>query len=490
MPSTASPTAEPQRAFRADSLAWGMSVMLLMTIVQRGIGFGRGIWLCRALDDQVLGQWAMAFGFITMVTPMLLLGLPGSLPRYVETYRQQGHLRAFLRRILWLTGGLSCAALALMLMLPGPFGWLIFRAPTGSSLIAAVGISVLAIITFNSLNELVASLRQVRVVSFMQFVQSVGFTVIAVAVLMLGGGLVGLVYSFAAACLLGTLPAWWVLSRNWQSVPLAAEPLDAASMWRRVLPYAAALWVMNLLANAFDLSDRYMILHFSQSAELGQSMVGQYHSARIIPALLASVAVMGAGVLLPYMTADWESGKREAMAERLRKILFAVSATFTIGAAVALAIAPWMFETLLAGRYSGGLAVMPLAFAFSIWAALIAIAQNYLWVAERGKLVGWSLGIGLMVNLGLNLWLLPRYGLQGAVVATALSHLVVLLGLWVGMRITGYHWDSSLLWVTLLPATIISGPVAAVVCVLVVCLLSPQARGWIIEAGDKARRIL
>src|SRR6056297_4340519 len=93
------PAAAP-RAFRADSLALGMSVMLLMTIVQRGIGFFRSSWFCRMLDDQMLGQWAMAFGFVTMITPMLLLGLPGSLPRYVETYRQQGHLRAFLKRIL------------------------------------------------------------------------------------------------------------------------------------------------------------------------------------------------------------------------------------------------------------------------------------------------------------------------------------------------------------------------------------------------------
>jgi len=475
------PAAAP-RAFRADSLALGMSVMLLMTIVQRGIGFFRSIWFCRMLDDQMLGQWAMAFGFVTMITPMLLLGLPGSLPRYVETYRQQGHLRAFLKRILWCTGGLSCAAMAMMLLVPEPFGWLIFRQSTSGSLVAAVGVTVLSVILFNSMNELVAALRQVRVVSFMQFIQSVGFTVIAITWLAVDGRLIGLVFSFAAAGLLGTLPAWWILSRNWQSLPLSNEAFDAAAMWRRVLPYAAALWVMNLLSNAFEFSDRYMILHFSAAADMGQSLVGQYHSARIIPGLFVSVAMMGSGVLLPYMAADWEAGKQTAMAERLRKILFSVSAVFTLGASLALGFAPWLFESLLGGRYSGGLSVLPLAFTISVWAALITVAQNYLWVAERGKFVGWSLAVGLATNLALNAFLLPLYGLHGAVVATLLSHLVVLLGIWLAMRRSGFDWDSSLIWGTLLPATLLGGPIASFACVTAVLLFSSQARRWLSEA--------
>lgn len=175
------------------------------------------------------------------------------------------------------------------------------------------------------------------------------------------------------------------------------------------------------------------------------------------------------------------------MRASLRRVLLAVSVVFTVGAAAALTFAPWMFENLLGGRYGDGLAVMPLAFTFSIWAGLIALAQNYLWVAERGKLVGWALAVGLAVNLGLNAWLLPRFGLGGAVAATAFSHLVVLLGIYLAMQHSGYRSDVTLVWVTLLPATLLAGPLAAVVCTLGVCVASPQARRWLHEAYRQLR---
>ena len=49
-----------QQSFAADSLAMGVVVMLAMTIIQRFVGFFRSIWICRILDDNEVGQWAMA----------------------------------------------------------------------------------------------------------------------------------------------------------------------------------------------------------------------------------------------------------------------------------------------------------------------------------------------------------------------------------------------------------------------------------------------
>lgn len=467
------------RNFRADSLALGMMVMLAMTIVQRGIGFVRGIWFCRLLDDAALGQWAMAFGFVTMFTPMLLLGMPGSLPRYVEHFRTLGHVRGFVGRILAVTGLLSTVGVTLMLLWPAPFGRFIFRDGGDPSLVLAVALTVVAVIAFNFLNELVASLRQVRVVSAMQFVQSVGFTFTGILWLWQGGGVAGLLLSFTAATLAGTLPAWWVIVRGWPTLPQSDQRIDSRGMWRRILPYAAALWMMNLLTNTFEVTDRYMLLHLSGgSSELGQRLVGQYHSARIIPGLLTSLATMASGVLMPYLAADWERGRRRAVAERLRRVLLATAVAFTAGAAAALWTAPWLFSTLLGGRYDSGLGVLPLVFVFCIWAALVTIAQDYLWVAERGRLIGGVLAVGLLANVALNHYLVPRVGLDGAVLATLLANGIVLLGGWWAMARSGYRLDRTSFWVTVLPATLLAGPAVATVCVLAVVAASPHARRY------------
>ncbi len=474
-------------AFVADSLAVGLTVMLVMTIVQRGLGFFRGIWFCRLLDDEAVGQWSMAYDFITMITPVMLLGIPGSLPRYVEHYRLRGHLSPLVRRMLWVTLTLGAFFFVAIMAMPEFFGWIVFLEPQSMSLVYSVGAGVVAIVAFNFVYQMVSALRQVRVASMMQFVQSVAFTILGVAWLSLDGGLTGLVYAFIAATIIATLPGTRSLWRGWVGLPISDEVFDAPSMWRRLLPYAAALWAMNLLSNVFSLSDRYMILHLLPAGEMStQAAVGQYHSGRIIPVLLTSLATMVSGVLMPYMTADWEAGRKEKVRHMLRRILFAASALFTVGAALSLMMAPWFFDVVLENRYAEGLQLMPMTFVFCIWVSLATIGQDYLWVAEKGKWVAVAIGAGLLVNVALNYVLLPMWGLEGAVVATLVANAVVLAALWLAMAKYGFRLDLTTFVLSILPATLLAGPWVALACVAIVCAGSTQVRSWVEEACGSA----
>ena len=466
-----------------------MLVMLIMTVVQRAVGFLRGIWFCRLLDDALLGQWSMAYDFAVMVTPIMLLGLPGSLPRYVEHYRVRGHLPALVRRLLIATVVLGSIFFMLLIALPQWFGWLVFSEPTNASLVYSVGLCVVAVVAFSFVNQLVSGLRQVRVISLMQFSQGVVFTILGVGWLSSGGGVSGLIGTFAIATLIAMVPGLISLRSGWQGLPRSDEAFDAPSMWRRLLPYAAALWAMNLLINLFFLSDRYMILHLLPGAEGGgQAAVGQYHSGRIIPGLLMSLATLISGVLMPYMTADWEAGRQQRVRERMQQILYAIAALFTAGAAVSLWIAPWLFAEFLEGRYSEGLELMPMAFVISIWFALATVGQEYLWVAERGKWVAVAIGIGLLVNIALNAVLLPLWGLHGAVVATMLANAVMLVGLWAAMARHGFPVDTNTIFLSLLPATLLAGPATAMLFVGITAVASPAVRRWTVGAWSEIQR--
>lgn len=485
MPQSPSSAEKAPESFVADSLAVGMVVMLAMTIIQRAFGFFRGILFCRLMDDSQVGLWAMAFGFITMITPIMLLGMPGSMPRYVEHYRNQGHLRSFVRRLGWMTAGCAAAFALLLGAFPQWFGWLIFLEPQNRFLIQSVGVGVVAIITFYFVNELVTSLRQVRIVSLMQFIQSVAFTTLGVAWLWSGGGLSGLILVFAAATILATLPGIHTLYRGWSGVEQSDDAFDARGMWNRILPYAWAVWLINVLSNVFSLSDRYMILHLTPGGEVaGQAAVGQYHSGRIFPVLLMSLAAMISGILLPYLTADWEAGRKKAVVDRLRTSMVAVGAIFTLGAAVAILVTPYVFETLLENRYAAGLSLMPMAFTFCIWYSLVTIGENYLWVVEKGKWFGAALIAGLIANLILNAALIPMMGLRGAVIATVCANGCVLLGIWIALHRCGYQLDQTTVYITLWPAALMVGPWTAIVCVVATLIASPSAREFLVEAWE------
>src|SRR6188474_1997218 len=100
---------------RPDTLATSVMILLLANIVQRSIGFGRGILFCRWLSPDELGTWEMAYSFLLLAAPIVVLGLPGCFGRYLERFRQRGQFRTFLRRATIWTAGLTVAAFALIL---------------------------------------------------------------------------------------------------------------------------------------------------------------------------------------------------------------------------------------------------------------------------------------------------------------------------------------------------------------------------------------
>ncbi|MEM8912075.1 MAG: lipopolysaccharide biosynthesis protein [Planctomycetota bacterium] len=490
--------AAPKRSsgWKTDTLAVGMVMMLLMTIVGRGIGFFRGMAFCRLMDDADVGRWSMAFGFFTLITPVMLLGIPGALPRFTEHYRRRGSLTAFVRRTIWATVLCTLTSVVAMLVWKDWFSWIIFLQPAHVGLINALIASVVGMIAYNFVCDLCTSLRRVRVVSVMQFIQGVGFTVLSITWLMWAGPFEGVVWMFAASCGLAILPGIFTLITGWQAAAMvdqdATSPSDPVASWtfgsmvRRLAPYAAALWMMNLIGNCFELSDRYMILHFMPDEGLGktlsgQSAVGQYHSGRIIPMLLLSLGTMIGGVMMPYLAADWESKRVESIQTRLRDALLAVSVVFTCGSAVAIWLGPWIFGSLLQGRYSDGLSLMPMALCFCTWSALVTIGQNYLWTVERGKWVPIAMGVGLICNIVLNVALLPTFGLSGAVLATMLSHGIVMAGVWIAMVACGYQLDRWLIALSILPGALLVAPWFALVAALATSVI------WLLDAESRSR---
>ncbi len=124
----------------------------------------------------------------------------------------------------------------------------------------------------------------------MQMVNSMSFTAFGLLWLTVSDDWRGLMVAFAIASVLGMIPAWVGLRSRCTEAFELQEPLDQRAMWQRIVPFAVAIWSMNLLTNLFDVVDRYMILHYaSESVEAGQAIVGQYHSGRILPVLLTSL---------------------------------------------------------------------------------------------------------------------------------------------------------------------------------------------------------
>lgn len=453
-------TVADSSATKTDSLAASVIFLLALTVVQRVVGFLRSMLFCRWLDADQLGQWDLAFGFLMLAAPLALLGIPGSFGRYLEHYRQQGQLRAFLRRSSLVCLAASTIGVLALLVWPEGFSNLIFGRTDQISLVVAIAGTLAAVIVFNFLVTLYTALRKVRMVSAMQFMNTVLFAIIALTLLVMfpPSGL-SVVLAFGAASLITAVFAGFKLLPIWKETPPDSVMLAHGTLWRKLLPFAFWWWMMNWVSNVFEIVDRFMLIHYSgETPTAALDLVGQYHSARVLPVLFIGVAEMLASLITPHLTTDWETGRRDRVSDRLNMIVKLFTLGLLIASAALLIVAPILFGTVFKHKFNGGLEILPFALVACIWTSMAALMHNYLWCAEKSHHTSLSLAAGLGMNIVLNLLLLPVLGLYGVAIASAVSKAASLtLLLWIAAK---YDWkpDRGMLFVAVLPLLLPLGP--------------------------------
>src|SRR6185312_8452778 len=181
-----------------------------------------------------------------------------------------------------------------------------------------------------------------------------------------------------------------------------------------LVPSALALWTINFV-------DREFVVHYKSTAE-----VGVYSAAVKIAGVITfvMVAFRTAWPAFAYSIVD------DRDAKRTYSFVLTYLLTFTSWVALALgALAPWWVQLLTDPRYQRAeKGVALLAFAGAVYAGYVVLAIG----SGRARKTQWNwvvTGIGAVVNVALNFWLIPRYGMVGAAISTLVAYVVLFLGM-------------------------------------------------------------
>jgi O-antigen/teichoic acid export membrane protein len=187
-----------------------------------------------------------------------------------------------------------------------------------------------------------------------------------------------------------------------------------------LVPSALALWVINFV-------DRQFVIWFK-----GLDEAGVYSAA----VRIASVITF---VMIAFRTA-WPAFAYSIEDDREARRTYAFVLTYLLAFAswIALALgalAPWLVKILTAPKYHrASEAVALLAFAGAVYAGytVLAIGSGR---ARRTQLNWVVTGAGAAINVALNFWLIPAYGMVGA----AISTLAAYVALFIGMTLYAQH---------------------------------------------------
>jgi O-antigen/teichoic acid export membrane protein len=204
----------------------------------------------------------------------------------------------------------------------------------------------------------------------------------------------------------------------------------------------------------------------------------------VLPLLLVSVTGLLGTMLTPYLSHDWELGGRLAVSRRMNMTLKLLSICLMLGATAILLTAPLLFASAFRGKFQSGLAVLPWTLTYCVWFGIARVAQKYLWCAERVGLAAMAWLAGLLLNVGLNFLLLPRFGLSGVVWSTAAGNLTSLLFLYGINRALGMRFERATWVLSAAPLLLAFGPWAAC-CGCGLILLSAAATPWLFHSSEK-----
>lgn len=401
--------------------------------VQMAVSVFTSIWIVRALGDVEYGTLSVLRTFLALGGLLISFGLGQALNRFVPELRVQGSHdegRALLFRCLLLQGVNWFVLSALLL---GFRTFLADRYPLyGELLILGVLLSVLDVYAQSISQYTIASYRA-RELALGTTIGSTLLAVLTALFLRAGFRIPGVLWAAAVANAVTVVTLLLLLRRTAPGGTPAATGIGSFS-WPRLLAYAAP-WMPNNLLN-------YVVWRQSETVFLGmfrsRQEAGYFDIAYKLPQLALEFLPSSIYPLILAGFSETATVAKDRMPQFLslyyRLLFFVLAPLSLLGLAIGDRLLTLMYGPAMA---PGGPYCQAFFFIFTV-SFIGAPLSMAVYVVER-VWINLLLNLGYAaLNIGLDLWLIPRYGLLGATIPNAVvTTLVPIVRYWIARRYVG-----------------------------------------------------
>ena len=381
------------------------------------------------LSTSDYGQIETLVALVTVLTIILRFGISSAFFRFYFDAEDDNGRRLVLRTSFWFTMAMATLGLVVVIALATPISQWLFGEADAANLVRASAVALWAQMNYEQLSSLFrVEERSVGFViaSLTNVALTVGATVLLVVVFDKGplGVIVG---NFT-----GTLLVYLALL-GYRREQLGLQ-LDRRLLRRMnhfgmpLVPSALLLWVTNF-------SDRFFLVKLTDTAEVGLYSVGVRIASAMV--LLLTAFRMAWPAFAYSIKSDEEAKRTYAWV-----LTYLVVLSTWIATTLAL-LSPWLVAWLTDPQFASASRVVgPLAFAAVSFGGFIVLSIG-IGRARRTQFTWVITGVAAVVNVTLNLTLIPSYGMMGAAIATVAAYTVMFAGMaWWAQRIfpCPYQW--------------------------------------------------
>jgi O-antigen/teichoic acid export membrane protein len=369
------------------------------------------IYLVRMFGKERYGQWAFFFAIWFGVMQASRLGLDRAARTKAAQFRDTPRLQDLLVASLLLRLGATVLITAALWVL-GPWVAAVTEHPELASVFRWSAPLLFFTGVFEHAGHLFMGMHRFKYVFFVRISEAL-VRLVAVGILLqvsathqnaVGG------YTIAAVCSAGC--AAWIL----RGVLRGRSARLDGRMARAVAAQSVSFFLLTVLALALPPLNTVMLGVLSSDAQVAYFGSTQMLMAKL-PQLLVALSMAGGPIFAKI------GGAENARARKLLRRLLAIACGMALPALVVIQLAAPVIVTLLFGEEfapaAGVLRVLALhmcLFSFSMVLAQVLDYQGLSMVRVR------NLALASVLNLLLNLWLIPRYGALGAAVGQTAAY--------------------------------------------------------------------
>ena len=381
----------------------------------------------RYLDRDDFGAVGLVIALSAVLVTILRLGISSAFFRFYFDSKEPAQRRLVVRTSFWFTMGMATAGLVAGVVLAAPLAGLLGL--DDPNLVRAGFVGIWAQMNYEQLTSLFRA--EERSTAFvLASLANVAVTIAATVLLVVvwEQGALGVIIGNFVGTLLVYLA---LLAVHREQLGLEFSRPLLREMNRFGIPLVPAA----LALIAVNFSDRFFLVHLASLEEVGLYEIG----VRIASAMV---------LLLTAFRMAWPAFAYSIDDDAEAKRTYAFVLTYLVAVASWLALAlgllaPWLVRLLTQPEfYAGERVVAPLAFGGMAYAAYIVMAIG-VGRAKRTQFNWLITGAAALVNVALNLVLIPRYGMMGAAAATVAAYAVMFVAMtWYAQRVfpTPYQW--------------------------------------------------
>lgn len=382
------------------------ALLVLVTIIARTLGEGD------------LGRYALGLAILTLLGLLALFGFQMSLTRFIAM-RIADADPARIRGTVRLGVGLSLSvaiALAVALALSANILASALDAPEFASCLRLVALTLPAAVLRDAALAATQGWSSQRAFALISWVfEPVVRLAMTAALLLLGYGLIGAFVALALGSWAAAGLAVRALLKRLRTLPRAAPIIEV----RAILSFSFLSWGTVLASGGLIWADTLLLGALSDSAS-----VGVYNVATRLVNLAVFVMVPVNAAFAPQFAHLWHANLTEALHQA-----YAASSTWilrlSLPAFVILTIFPAQLLHLFGEGFSTGAHVTVILCVGQLVNAATGPCGTLLNMSGHNGVNMANNIVVLVLNIGLNLWLIPSHGMVGAAIAWSASLAIV-----------------------------------------------------------------